>query len=250
MFTSGLVSVSFRPHSPAEILAAVQTAGLESIEWGGDIHVPAGDLARAAEVKQMSAAAGIAVSAYGSYYKLGAAENTDATREAVLQTAKILGTRRVRIWGGEKGSAEYSRDEWNALVKEARVFAAAAEKEGLTLCLECHNHTVTDDYHAACAFLSDVGQEGLRMFWQPNQFRTEEYNLAAAEALAPYCDHLHVFHWDASRRYPLAQGTAIWKEYLAVFAGKDCDAMLEFMHDDALSSLPTTAKTLKGWLEK
>ena len=30
----GLVSVSFREHTPAEILTAMQSAGLTCIEWG------------------------------------------------------------------------------------------------------------------------------------------------------------------------------------------------------------------------
>ena len=39
----GLVSVSFRPHTPEDILKAMQCAGLNYIEWGGDVHVPHGD---------------------------------------------------------------------------------------------------------------------------------------------------------------------------------------------------------------
>ena len=39
-YQCGLVSVSFRPNSPEEILIAMQKAGLTCIEWGSDVHCP------------------------------------------------------------------------------------------------------------------------------------------------------------------------------------------------------------------
>lgn len=43
-----LTSVTFRRMKPEEILRVAARAGIEGIEWGGDVHVPAGDLAAAA----------------------------------------------------------------------------------------------------------------------------------------------------------------------------------------------------------
>ena len=40
----GLVSVSFRQHSPEEILPAVKAAGLSCVEWGSDVHAPCNDI--------------------------------------------------------------------------------------------------------------------------------------------------------------------------------------------------------------
>ena len=42
-FQAGLVSVSFRDHSPEEILVAMQQAQLTCIEWGSDVHAPCAD---------------------------------------------------------------------------------------------------------------------------------------------------------------------------------------------------------------
>lgn len=50
MFTTGLVSISFRKETPQTLIRASREAGLEKIEWGGDVHVPVGDLARAKQV--------------------------------------------------------------------------------------------------------------------------------------------------------------------------------------------------------
>ena len=72
MLKSGLVSVSFRSLPPEEIVRLAAGCGLGAIEWGGDVHVPPGDIANAARVGEMTRAAGLAVSSYGSYYRLGA----------------------------------------------------------------------------------------------------------------------------------------------------------------------------------
>jgi sugar phosphate isomerase/epimerase len=250
MFHLGLVSISFRKHSVEEILAACREAGLSHIEWGGDVHVPAGDVERAREVAALTREAGMTVAAYGSYYRLGQAENSYESRMAVLETAKALGTERVRIWGGTQGSAELTPDARKMLAAEAREFGRMAGEMGLRLCLECHNNTVTDTYESALAFLSEAVSLSLGFFWQPNQRRSLAYNIKAAKAYAPYADHLHVFHWDAEHRYPLAEGRADWARYLEPFVGKDCNLMLEFMHDDRIESLPETAATLAAWVKK
>ena len=41
---SGLVSITFRELNPLEIIRLVSKAGLDGIEWGGDVHVPHGDI--------------------------------------------------------------------------------------------------------------------------------------------------------------------------------------------------------------
>ena len=50
MLTPGLVSVSFRPLAGEEIIRLAKETGLAAVEWGGDVHVPAGDTARAKEL--------------------------------------------------------------------------------------------------------------------------------------------------------------------------------------------------------
>ena len=53
------------------IAKACADAGLRYIEWGSDVHVPAGNEARAREVRALCASAGIDPGAYGSYFRLG-----------------------------------------------------------------------------------------------------------------------------------------------------------------------------------
>ena len=247
MFTSGLVSVSFRKESPEAIVAAAAQAGLQGIEWGGDIHVPCGDIENAKRVSALTEAAGLQTLAYGSYYRLGD-HTTDFNK--VLKTAQALETSVIRIWGGNKASRELTQKERAALVQEAQTLAEAADKKQITITLECHGHTLTDRWESAKNFLSEVNHPRMQMYWQPNQIYDLPYNLSAAEQLADHTVNIHVFHWDAEKRYPLNEGAADWVQYLNVFrkTGKDYGLLLEFMHDDRLESLKETAQTLLKWI--
>jgi hypothetical protein len=54
MLSTGLVSITFRPLDPEEILRLAVQARIETIEWGGDVHVPVGDLDRARETGRLT----------------------------------------------------------------------------------------------------------------------------------------------------------------------------------------------------
>ena len=70
-YTLGLVSVSFRRHTPREILEAVRAAGLACIEWGSDVHAPCTDETALRRIAAMQAEYGIVCSSYGTYFRLG-----------------------------------------------------------------------------------------------------------------------------------------------------------------------------------
>jgi 3-dehydroshikimate dehydratase len=59
MIKTGLLSVTFRKLTVEEIVDLVCQAGLEAIEWGGDIHVPHGDPGKAQEVRSITEEAGL-----------------------------------------------------------------------------------------------------------------------------------------------------------------------------------------------
>lgn len=66
-FIPGLVSISFRALSVGDIIGITTCAGLEAVEWGSDVHVPAGDIAAAEAAKKKTGAAGLSMPEYGSY---------------------------------------------------------------------------------------------------------------------------------------------------------------------------------------
>lgn len=244
MFHTGLVSISFRGNTAEELIRAAKETGITAIEWGSDVHVPAGDVIRASQVKALCEAAEIAIPEYGSYYYLGEAQEAFAD---IIACARALGTSRIRIWGGRKSSDTLRTADYIDLVEDARRVCDLAPD--MTLCLECHKSSVTDEYHTALKFLRDVDRKNLKMFWQPNQFRDVSYNLDALKALLPYVESVHVFSWNREQRFPLAHMQEEWLQYLEILKNAGVENyMLEFMHDNALESLSETVRTLKNWL--
>ena len=249
-FYPGLVSISFRRYSVDEILNACQQAGLACIEWGSDVHVPAGNAELADEVAAKTKAAGLFCYAYGAYFRLGG--HTPAEFAPYIDSAKRLGAKVIRVWGGIKGSQKMTAEERAQLVSDAREIADMAEAAGLIITLECHSDTVTDHVDSAMAFYKEVNHPALRAYWQPSQFYDEAYNLDAAARYAPLTEGIHTFHWSATARHPLGEGRGIWAKYLDMFRPeadqRDIPLLLEFMHDDRLETLQQTARELKSWL--
>ena len=99
----GLVSVTFRQLSPEGIIDLCASSGLQAIEWG-DVYVPPGDDRVASRVGEMTRRAGLSVAAYGSYYRLAASEASPF--EEVLASAEAMGAPAIRVWAGNRGSAD------------------------------------------------------------------------------------------------------------------------------------------------
>ncbi len=232
--TLGLVSVSFRKNSPAEILAEMKKADLCCIEWGSDIHAPCTDEGRLRELAALQKEHGIYCCSYGTYFRLGVTPIEELT--AYIRAAKLLGTDILRLWCGAQDSEDYTAAQKEALFADCRAAAAIAQEAGVTLCMECHNKTYTNRKEAALELMEAVASPRFRMYWQPNQFRSDEENIAAARLLAPFTTHLHVFNWKEKEKFPLADGIALWREYLAAFKGAHT-LLLEFMPKGGLSEL-------------
>ena len=249
MIHSGLVSITFRQLSPREIIDLVVQAGLEGIEWGGDIHIPHGDLRRAREVRQMMQEAGLVVAAYGSYYRV---ERDDPVPfDSVLATAVELGAPAVRVWAGTRGSVEADAAYCAEVVELSRRIADMAAGAGVTVAYEFHDGTLTDTNTSARDLLEAVAHENVKSYWQPPRGSAVAYNLDGLDAVLPWLLHAHVFSWGATgERLPLADGEMGWMQYLRKIAssGRDHFAMLEFVQDDAPESFLRDAITLKQWL--
>lgn len=235
----GLVSVSFRNHQPEEILSAMNACGLTYIEWGSDVHCPP---ERAPEIAALQKEYSISCCSYGTYFKFGVTPIEELP--AYIEAAKVLGTDVLRLWCGPKNSEDFTEEEKQALFALCKQAAALAEQSGVTLCMECHNNTYTNRKEGALELMQAVNSPHFRMYWQPNQYREVEENLAYAEAIAPYTTHLHVFNWKNKEKYPLKDAIGLWKEYLSFFEGEHT-LLLEFMPDGLIETLPIEADALK-----
>lgn len=236
----GLVSISFRKHTPQELLSAMRDAGLSLVEWGSDVHAPCDDAARLEELVALQAEYGVTCSSYGTYFRVG--QNRPEEIRPYVAAAKTLGTHILRVWVGDKNFEDYTDGELAALLDDCRALAAIAAEEGVVICAECHNKTLTSRLGGALALLRAAAPH-FRMYWQPNQFRTVEENLAYAEAVAADTEIVHVFQWKEKDKFPLADGIDEWCAYLEKLP--DVPLLLEFMPDNELSTLPVETATLR-----
>ena len=240
--TLGLVSISFRKHSPREILEAMREAGLSHIEWGSDVHAPCDDMARLDELVLLQREFGITCSSYGTYFKFGK-HSVDELGNYIL-AAKRLGTDVLRLWCGTKSGADMTEEERSALLADCRRAAALAEKHGVTLCMECHRKTFTERLSDTLFLMEQVNLERFRMYWQPFQWRTAEENETYAKAIAPYVRHVHVFQWKENDKFSLREGIEEWRRYLACLPDHGA-LLLEFMPNDGLNELTVEADALR-----
>lgn len=254
-FRTGLVSISFRTLAPEAVIGWVVKAGQEGIEWGGDVHVPHGDVGRAEAVGRWTREAGLAVAAYGSYYRAGEPEGEkNPGFGAVLASAVALGAPTIRVWAGGRGSADADAG-YRAGVKEdlARICALAADA-GVRVALEYHGGTLTDDAESARELLESLRAENLDSLWQPPNGRSVEACLESLETVLPHVSNVHVFHWGErgwADRLMLAEGAERWAAYLSrlVRPGAPRWALLEFVKGDDPEQYVRDAATLRAWVE-
>ena len=236
----GVLSVTFRKLGVSEIVRLAARAGLDCIEWGGDIHVPPGDLDAARRARRTTEAAGLTVRAYGSYYRCRPGEDFSP----VLETAEALGAPVIRIWAGDVGSGcdDAAR---RAFTNQAQRAVELATARCITVACEFHQGTLTDTLASTQRLLSEVA--GLRTLWQPPHDMPENEQIDGLRALLPHLEHVHVFHWRMPdrARLPLRDGADYWRRRLAILRTHPAAALLEFVRDDDPANFLEDAATLR-----
>ena len=243
----GLVSVSFRKLSRREILTLCEKCGLKCIEWGGDIHVPAGDIEKAKETAAMSADFGVKSVAYGSYFRLGNS-NDDFKRN--LETAAVLNTPVLRIWAGTKGSGKCTEQERDAWVEQLAFISSEAKKCGIDVAPEFHINTLTDSMESLRYLLKTLPEQ--KFYWQPRWDWSEEERLEALGEIGDRLTYIHVFTWRIEDgreiRLPLADGESMWTKVLSSLPA-DKPALMEFVANDDPDNLIRDAEVFTNWLK-
>lgn len=252
MIRPGLVSVTFRELSPQEITTLAGEARCEGIEWGGDVHVPHGDLRKAGDVREITKEAGLATTAYGSYYRIGKSEDQGLRFETVLETALEMEAPTVRVWAGTHGSQESTPEYRERVIQESRRIADLALEAGLSISYEYHRGSLTDTGDSARTLLEEVRHPNVFTFWQQRVGVQMDRCLADISAILPWLKNLHVFHWwpDQEHRRPLAEGEEKWMRYLRRVAadGRERFASIEFVKDDDPENFLKDAGTLRSLL--
>ncbi|MGN7949437.1 sugar phosphate isomerase/epimerase family protein [Microbacterium sp. 22215] len=244
----GLCSVTFRALDAEEVIGLAAEAGLEVIEWGADVHVPAGDIERAAQVATETADAGLASCSYGSYFRAG----PDETLTPILDSAEALGVDRVRIWAGHLGSSDATDADWSNTVSRLRDATAEAEDRGIGLALEFHSGTLADTAPTTLRLLADVNSPALSTYWQPTIAASVDTVLGEYREISAQTTAAHVFSWwPAQERLPLRARDALWTRFFAEALAAPRppkDALLEFVPGDDPTLLNGEAAALRSYL--
>jgi sugar phosphate isomerase/epimerase len=190
----------------------------------------------------LQAAYGIGCSSYGTYFRIGETPMTELVH--YVHAAKALGTNLLRLWCGTKSGKDMTAAEREALLAACREATAIAAAHGVTLCMECHRKTFTENPDDAVWLMQAVNSPHFRMYWQPFQWQTAAENLENAKKLAPYATHIHVFNWKGDRKLPLCEAISEWQQYLSHFPAPRT-LLLEFMPNGTIEELPAEAEALK-----
>jgi len=248
MLSTGLVSITFRKLEPLDIVKLVSQAGLKGIEWGGDIHVPHGNVERAREVAKMTEDYGLEIAAYGSYYRVGCEGNEGIPSFAeVLETAVELKAPVIRVWAGDKGSAQADESWWQQVIEDSRRIADMAANHNIVIAYEYHGGTLTDTNNSAYRLIREVNHPNIRSYWQPPVDQDELMRMEGLSQISPWLQNLHVFHWQGRERRPLDEGRTEWTKYIefAQTLPGHHFAMLEFVKDDDPQQFLKDAEVLK-----
>lgn len=246
---TGLVSVSFRQLSVDQLIAIAAEAGLDSIEWGGDVHVPPGDIPLARSAGERTRAAGLTVACYGSYYRLTDAEAGMA--QQVVDTAEAMGAPLIRVWAGNSGSTNASAALRAEICRNAQHIAGLAAEKGIDIAFEFHGGTLTDTAASARALLDAVDSASTGTLWQPPVGMSTADCIDSIRTVAPYIRNIHVFSWDGTNRLPLQAGAEKWRACLDAIAKLPGDRtlLLEFVRGDEPAQLMQDAACLARWLK-
>lgn len=254
---TGLVSITFRKLTPSEIVKLVKKAGLAGVEWGGDVHVPHGDLEKAEEVRNITLDAGLEVCSYGSYYRAGESQQAGLAFRQVFETVVTLGAPTVRVWAGGKRSDEASQDYRKTVVEDLQRISTISGEANITVSCEYHGGGLTDTNESAQKLIKEVAHPNFKLYWQPPNGRSFDYCREGLEAILLDLSNIHAFHWEMIEgnigRRPLAEGQDVWMEYLRLISANSNFrhwALLEYVKSDTPEQFVEDAATLRKWLNE
>ena len=253
-FKLGFTTVTFRGKTPEQICKIAKKNEVDCLEWGTDVHVPNAEAAK--EVRRLCDEHGLQTLSLGAYHRIGIPNATPFSE--TLESAKILGAKRIRVWLGKKSSEDFTEEERKALIDETHALVREAEAYGMEIAFEFHRKTLNDTGASSRKFLEDVNEKNLSTYWQPFfhetpekdfLFETDKENLLA---VLPYVSAAHVFSWDeAANRFPFARHKEAWKTFIRILKDSPCEALImEFVPNDSPVQFMADLAVLRSILEK
>ncbi len=241
----GLCSVTFRKKSAAQVVLIAKKAGIDYIEWGGDIHVTNAEEAKT--VKSICDNEGIKISSYGSYFN-----TCEFDKDKWIQTCKIAKTMdasSVRIWLGKKDSEETDDKEYRVLLENLKKMCDIAADYGLTVCPECHDNTFNNNTDAFLRLKKDLQKDNFKTYFQSRYFRME-YDLDRIDRTFDFTENVHVSYRDLKKEQRHRKKDRSYLDTLLkklIRKGFDGIVMVEFVDFDSELAFYRDIKKLKSY---
>ena len=239
MRQTGLLSVTFRTLSAEKIIELASQAGLDGLEWGGDVHVLPGDWKRAETIGRETKKAGLVNFAYGSYWR------ADREPEMIAETAGALGAQWIRVWAGILPSSDHTVETRRRTVGYLKELCRRVPR-GMQVAAEWHCNTLTDNADSALRLLDEVGEDNFFCYFQREERPDpRQDNLRDLLRLSPDRIRAVHVHYNVGReRMPLADGRDEWAGLLAHLPER-IPALLEFVRNDSAEQFLEDARILK-----
>ncbi len=191
----GFTSTSFRQIKSIEkIVKIASESGADCIEWGGDIHIK--DTETAKRAKKLCDDAGIMISSYGSYYRVGS-KNTDEWKN-ICEIAYAMGAKSIRVWLGSRDSEITDEKTYNLLVEDGKNICTVAKEYNLIVCPECHDNTFNNNTDAFLKIHNDIDCDNFGTYFQ-SRYKRMEYDLDRIDRTLPYIESIHISYSEQSR---------------------------------------------------
>lgn len=232
----GFTSTSFRQiKSVSKIVSVASSAKADCIEWGGDVHVK--NFSDAERVNALCEGAGIKISSYGSYYRIGSGDRGEW--ENICEIASAMNCGSVRVWLGKKDSEKTTAAEYRNLVEDAEMICSIAKEYSLNVCPECHDNTYNNNTDAFLKIAKDIDAENFRTYFQ-SRYRRLEYDLDRIERTLPYIESVHISYSEQMREQLLKQDPSYIDKLLKKLTecGFDRNMLVEYTYLFCWAGIP------------
>ena len=236
----GFTTTTFRQIKDLQkIVNLAVEAGVDCIEWGGDIHVK--DVGTAKYVKKLCDEANIKICSYGSYYRVG--DKDSSAWEQICKISNAMGADAVRVWLGREDSEKTDEETYKNLVDDAKSMCAVAEKYGLIVSPECHDNTYNNNTDAFLKIREDIASDNFKTYFQ-SRYGRKEYDLDRIQRTVPFIESVHISYSEQLReQFPKYKPTYIndlIDKLLAV--GFDGNILLEYTYLFPYYGIPSSMK--------
>ncbi len=150
----------------------------------------------------------------------------------VFRQASRLGVRKLKIFAGDRGSANLSPAEREYSLARIRQLVRAGMDLGITVSTELHQDTLCDSVDAALQTVAELDGT-INICFQPLDFSNQKKTMEDFRRLAPHVDHIHLQGRSDGEFHGLENADINYGELLPLARSQspNADYCIEFVQD-------------------